>query len=712
IARGIWLATWSSREYPEPASHDVDELRQFMRAKYVKKLWYQDANGGSSVPPGSTDSSSNGVKSNAGLFVPGQTLNASNKSKSIDNLTAQFASTAPEQTLSRKSSSISSDSGSTTISKSTNPSSTGSSPFNPAGSKSTSHLQFQQSQQSQQSQQNQQLYQSSLPLQQAQQLQTQPSFDDFAGLMNNGKDNFGSNTQSTINTATSSIPTSIATTASIATINHNYAAVNPSILGSQAFSSTPAATDNDADPFSLMTNAFNNMGMNNSHSTITSTADTYSSNHYQYGNNNNIGNNGNNMFSQNPAMSPSKEFFATFSSGPTSSATIQATTGITAGDPFSLGSSYFQQQSRSMTQPISQPHQSSQLGSLQGLDFSLSSAPQVNNTTSTEELQATKSFDDYLSILGNGRPPQSPQAPNLSSQNNLQSFPSSPLAFPSSPSAFPSSTTSLSPQATGVSNPFGLQAQPAQQFQQSPHTIQRSFTSDSAYQNPASSNSGGGQANPFAMFAKSQSSPSQNQPALSDPFGRHQQVQQQQQGDYFTMPGLNTPTARSPNPFMMSQGQAVHSPFEQKLQESNPSPFIRSQSDPSSGFQNPYFGNNGNNSINNNNNNVNANYSNLGGAATGVNSNNGFESAFSVPAAPIRSMTTPMNQSNGIGSNNDMFSQWVKPSPLGANLKYPSIDDLDPFSTSTAGAAAPAMSNPAFSTPNNSNYSNPFSLNM
>ncbi|OAQ30976.1 hypothetical protein K457DRAFT_40727, partial [Linnemannia elongata AG-77] len=39
VAKKIWLATWSWREYPEPDAHEVDDVRQFMRAKYVKKLW-------------------------------------------------------------------------------------------------------------------------------------------------------------------------------------------------------------------------------------------------------------------------------------------------------------------------------------------------------------------------------------------------------------------------------------------------------------------------------------------------------------------------------------------------------------------------------------------------------------------------------------------------------------------------------------------------
>ncbi|KAG0007441.1 hypothetical protein BGZ80_004653, partial [Entomortierella chlamydospora] len=661
--------------------------------------------------------------SSGALAVPDR-ARAALKNYNIDglNTSGPAPSIAPEQTLSRKSSTISSDSGSTTISKSTNPSSTGSSPFNAAGPKNPQ-------QQLQQYQQNQ--YQASSPLQQVQQPQTNASFDDFASLMNAGNNAFGNNALGNSALGNSALGNSAIGNSALGknalgnsvignsalgnsalgnsalgnsalgnnalgsnAFGNNALGNNSSILGVQAFVSTPAA-DNSSDPFSLMTNAFNNMGVGSSH---TSSTDSYPSNNSRYGSINGSGSGtltgtGRAMSSQTSSSLSPNEFFATFSSGATSSASIHATNAVESSDPFSLGASsqsYLQLQQQ-------QQQKSSQLGSLHGLDFNLSSTPQVNNTlppTSTATSTgagtgtATKSFDDYLSILGNGKQPQLQQTSTLSSHSNLYNLSSS-----TSSSPFSTPSASLSPQSTGVSNPFGQQAQPQQyqqqqqQQQQKPPQFQRALTTDSAHLSAASSSTNGQQGNPFAMFAKQQQQPVSSSPlqsALTGPFGRHQyQPQQQQHNDYFTMPGLNSSGTRSPNPFMMS-GQTA-----QTQQGSMPTTFMRSVSDSSNNFQNAF----NNNNINNTNNiGSSIGYSSLNG---GVGSTANFESAFSVPAAHSRSMTVPVT------STNDMFGQWVKPSPVAANTKYPSIDDLDPFSASAPTAAAPASA-----------FSNPFSLNM
>ncbi|KAG0226639.1 ArfGAP with FG repeats 1 [Actinomortierella wolfii] len=147
VAKTIWLATWSRQEYPEPDSNDNDEVRQFMRAKYVKKLWHID-NTSTSAPaqqqssnvdstsrpsnasPSSTQTSPSTVRSNAPIN-PNIAL-AKAASAGLGPGQAPGGTSMPERTLSRKSSSLSTDSGSTSLSKSTDPSSAGSSPFHPA----------------------------------------------------------------------------------------------------------------------------------------------------------------------------------------------------------------------------------------------------------------------------------------------------------------------------------------------------------------------------------------------------------------------------------------------------------------------------------------------------------------------------------------------------------------------------------------------------
>ncbi|KAF9130468.1 hypothetical protein BGW39_003056 [Mortierella sp. 14UC] len=605
VAKNIWLATWSWREYPEPDAHEVDNVRQFMRAKYVKK-------------------SCQSIDVNNHITSPGTPTAAT-----------------PERTLSRKSSTLSSDSGSTTFSKSTDPSSAGSSPFHAAGAQKSAQPPPSQYQNLQQQQQQQQ--------------RRQGSFDNAMGLTAN---------------------------------NYNSNNTGRSVLGAQAFAVTPAAVET-SDPFSLMTNAFGNMGMNSSLPAGIDSSDAF-------GTQSNGGYVGQPAFSQAQAplsQAPSSNNFFSAFSQPSPSAALQAT----SSDPFSLAAS--SQTQHRQHQPFMNQ------SAFQGLDFggSVSSlATPVGPTVSgigAGALGGAKSFDDYLSVLGQGQQQQQTTSSSVRSVYN-----SPPSAF----SAAASSTTSLSPQSTGSANPFGLQQQ---QQQQQPHQLQRAFTADYistsiGYNgNTAAPASSEQRSNPFAMFAK-QPQP-QPQPSFSDPFGNMtapQQYQQQQQHDYFSNSGLGTAGSSSPNPFAMASGAqpgAHCSPFDQQQQQqAMQSAFIRSAAESSYNFQNA-FGNNNN-----------AGMGHTAGPSSSI-----YESAFSMPGAPSRSMTVPatMNQYGSVTGNNnssmnDMFGQWMKPSPVAATSKYPSIDDLDPFSaTLSSSSSMPASAAGATST---SAYSNPFSLNM
>ncbi|KAF9151688.1 ArfGAP with FG repeats 1 [Linnemannia schmuckeri] len=648
VAKKIWLATWSWREYPEPDAHEVDDVRQFMRAKYVKKLWYQDPNGGSpsaaavnsAISAPTSPTAGNGP--NSALAVP-ERVRAISKSQSID-VNNHIASSStpsaatPERTLSRKSSTLSSDSGSTTFSKSTDPSSAGSSPFHPAGapkSAQPSPSQFQAQQQQQQQQQRR-----------------QGSFDNAMGLT---------------------------------CYNHNNNNYGQPVLGGQTFAATPAATET-ADPFSLMTNAFSNMGMNSSRSTGINSNDAFSTQL-------NEGYAGHSAFSQ-AQVSPSQahssnDFFSAFSQ-PSPSAALQATA---SNDPFSLASSGQSQDHQSQYQ---QQQSYMNHGTFQGLDFgggvSSSAGSAAGTGVGAGMMGGAKSFDDYLSVLGQGQQPQQPHSQALaSSTGSIFNSPSS--AF----SVAASSATTLSPQSTGSANPFGLQQQPPQQ-------LQRAFTAD--YISTSTGYSGGGaisaglassgqQSNPFAMFAKQ----NQPQPSFSDPFGnmtvpqQYQQQQQQQQSDYFSTNGLSSSGTRSPNPFAMSSGGQQHgqsaplrSHFDQQQQvnqyqqqQAAQPAFMRSASESSYNLQSA-FGNNSNNNA-------------FNSSTAGPPSSSIYESAFSMPGAPSRSMTVPTTISNsgagagGSGNMNDMFGQWMKPSPVAATSKYPSIDDLDPFSATLSSSS-------------------------
>ncbi|KAF9140572.1 hypothetical protein BGX30_006314, partial [Mortierella sp. GBA39] len=189
-----------------------------------------------------------------------------------------------------------------------------------------------------------------------------------------------------------------------------------------------------------------------------------------------------------------------------------------------------------------------------------------------------------------------------------------------------------------------------------------------------------------------------------------QQQQQQQQVDYFSTSGLSSSGTRSPNPFAMASGGQQHaqstaplSPFgqpqqqfnqyQQQQQQTAQPAFMLSASESSYNFQSAF-----------------------NGSTAGPSSSSIYESAFSMPGAPTRSMTVPATISNsgaggagGAGNMNDMFGQWMKPSPMAATSKYPSIDDLDPFSATLSSSSSGAVPVSGNST---SDYSNPFSLNM
>ncbi|KAI8363636.1 hypothetical protein B0O80DRAFT_18377 [Mortierella sp. GBAus27b] len=603
-----------------------------MKAKYVKKQWYQDPNGGaapeshaSSHSPTASNSYSNAGGSGNALTVPDR-IRTSTRSPSTDNLNMSPSSTAPERTLSRKSSNISSDSGSVTqggsasfysesatfSSKSTNLSSTAPSPFNGTGSRTPN---------------------------QHPQHNAQGSFDDFARMMNGGGQ------------------------------ENNLQNPNSSFLGTQAIVTTPSAMDN-SDPFSLMTSAFNRMGMdsqyqssnmppnmsNNMPTMISNGAATLSIQSSSY---------------QQPSIPTSSEFFSSFSTG----AGPASTSGnIDGSDPFSLAPP------RSMMQHQQQPHLLS-TNSLYGLDFTSSGSTSPIGVTS-----GSKSFDDYLQTLG-GRGPSQPsqayQAPGsfgLSTGALYSSVPS--LSSSSGPSSV---TASLSPQSTGGSNPFGKQQPMSPQ--------KETYITD--YPQPAAaapSSTSGQQSNPFALFAKQTVAPNPMNAALTDPFGRGMAMasQPQQQLDYFSASRATSSGTRSPNPFGMGAGaQMAPSPFEQQQQQQLQPSFMRSASESSYTYQNAFGGG--------------GNSSHMNGNVNG----NSFESAFSVPGAPPRSMTLPA--STGNPSMNDMFGQWIKPSPLPASSKYPSIDGLDPFSTSAAAFSNTSSSSTMpTGTSTASAFSNPF----
>ncbi|KAG0332356.1 hypothetical protein BG000_010093 [Podila horticola] len=629
VAKKIWLATWSWREYPEPDAHEVDELKQFMRAKYVKKLWYQDPNGG--APGGQVETQPNTINHNhIGASTPSTpstpltptapTPGVRAHNQSIDSLTM-----APERNLSRKSSTISSDSGSTTMSKVTDPSSNSINTQRQTPG-STHHHQTS----SPRLQQPQQL----------QQLQQQASFDNFMGLMNNpGNADYGTG----------------------------------SSLG-PAFAVTPPS---GADPFSLMTNAFSTMHVNSSQ--ITSPDQQARP-----------------QLSQTSSMS-SNDFFSAFST-PAVSTPVHSTAGATP-DPFSL-----------MSQNVPQQYP----GQL---------TPQGQSNYGLEPLSTTpvgsKSFDDYLSMLGQGNQQQQ-QHQDAFLTMSQGSYNTPPPSLASSNYNATSTPVSLSPQpTTGVANPFGHPTG-SSPF---PGGLQRAFTSDYPLSSPFGGNNNGvpapsvgnSNSNPFATFAKQQPIPSNiqhqnaaiNNSYLSDPFGTNTRSPQPVAGgqDYFSGPSMSSnafgsQSLKSPNPFAMGgSGSGFDSAFDQPqtsqhLQLQQPA-FVRSMSDSNFGLQTSNqspFGLPASPSPNS------AGYQYSNGGNSTINGSYAFSS-------PSRSMTLPAPSASGPSHNNnntamnEMFGQWMQPAPKNPTSKYPSIDDLDPFSTSAGGVSS-----------SNNQFSNPFSL--
>ena len=40
-AKKLWMARWSPKDYPEPDGNDIPKIREFIRKKYVEKVWYK-----------------------------------------------------------------------------------------------------------------------------------------------------------------------------------------------------------------------------------------------------------------------------------------------------------------------------------------------------------------------------------------------------------------------------------------------------------------------------------------------------------------------------------------------------------------------------------------------------------------------------------------------------------------------------------------------
>ncbi|KAG0030265.1 ArfGAP with FG repeats 1 [Podila clonocystis] len=626
VAKKVWLATWSWREYPEPDAHEVDELKQFMRAKYVKKLWYQDPNGGGSggdqveTQLNTINHNHNGASTPSTPSTP-LTPTASTPGVRAHNQIIDSLTMAPERNLSRKSSTISSDSGSTTMSKVTDLSSNSINAQRQTPGSTHHHTSSPRLQQTQQTQQ-------------VQQLQQQASFDNFMGLMNNSG--------STDYTSGSSLGPAFAVT-------------SPS----------------GADPFSLMTNAFSTMNVNSSQ--ITSPEQQTRP-----------------QVSQTSSMS-SNDFFAAFST-PAVSTPVPLTAGATP-DPFSLMSPTVPQQYSGQLTPQGQSSYS-----FEPLSTTLSPA-------------GSKSFDDYLSMLGQGKQQQQ-DAFSTMSQGSYNT-PSPSMASSNYNSLV--TPVSLSPQPTGVSNPFG-QPTGSSPF---PGGLQRAFTSDYPLSSPFGGNNAvsapsvgnSSNSNPFATFAKQQPAPSNvqhqnaaiNNSYLSDPFGANSRSPQPVMGgqDYFSGSSMSSNAfgsqpMKSPNPFAMGgSGSGLESAFDepqvsQHLQFQQPA-FVRSMSDSNFSLQT-------------------SNQSPFGlPASPSPNSasyqySNGSIGSYAF-SSPSRSMTLPApsasgpSHSNNSAAMNEMFGQWMQPSPKNPTSKYPSIDDLDPFSTTAGGVSS-----------SNNQFSNPFSL--
>ncbi|KAF9973647.1 ArfGAP with FG repeats 1 [Actinomortierella ambigua] len=502
VAKTIWLATWSWKEYPEPDSNDNDEVRQFMRAKYVKRLWHVEGNSTSTssasskdtTPRPSTASSaarpSNFSASSSAQASPSSTRAGASSTnppdKAKEALTMNIAGpllvggtgvSISERTLSRKSSTLSTDSGSTNLSKSTDPSSAGSSPFHPAtGNKSMStshHQQF-------------------------------PS-------SNLGQYSFSHFQQTLVSTP------------------------------------TPSGHAVDEDPFSLMQASFANMQMSSGGSqqhqppqqqapapTRSYIAPVPSSN--QFGSFADFESAFSSTSSHQPPASSmaassncENEFFAAFGSTPFSSAptstastttpTSAAMTSIPRGNSSpspattpaavaatgAYGSSATLQGHTTAAGLVASPSM------LSPLPMHSSSQPSVNDYFGTGAIQSSatvtsgaRSFDDFLSSMSGASSSASARAATISDSSN-----------PFGLAARDPSLTVGSGMGVGTG---GIHNYSASALTQPPPALQRAHTS--AYPSTAGGGSGGGgSTNPFAAFAKSSSLSTSNTELSSDPFG-------------------------------------------------------------------------------------------------------------------------------------------------------------------------------------------------
>jgi len=346
---------------------------------------------------------------------------------------------------------------------------------------------------------------------------------------------------------------------------------------------SPAAVSDVSDPFSLATNAFSNMSLASNNTPRFTSASPLASPGLQQqqssGYTQQQQQQQQQQYSARPALAPtsssmsSSDFFASFSTPSLmASPSLAQTSQKDLQDPFSLSAGQYVQHQQQQ-QPLSD------YSSLQGLDFGINNGmPTTSSYTSVSmpTIGATagaKSFDDYLSVLGQGR--QQQQGGNV-----FGAAPTSSSAATAAVSSYDNmfgTPAVQSPQPSLLSNPFGLPSQPPQS---QPHqqalmpSPQRAQTAPTATAN-----------NPFAMFANQVSTPPVpaipahfQQQLLSDPFGnasksfqqqqqqqQHQQhpwqqQQQQQQHDYFSAP-ITTPSSSNPFAIAAQQGSSASSPF-------------------------------------------------------------------------------------------------------------------------------------------------------
>ncbi|KAF9164745.1 ArfGAP with FG repeats 1 [Actinomortierella ambigua] len=511
VAKTTWLATWSWQECPEPDSNNNDEVRRFMRAKYVKRLWHVDGNATSatsgtskdSTPRPSTASSAprpSNASTSSAQASPSRTPVPSSTSPNIALAKAAVGGTGAsisERTLSRKSSTLSTDSGSTNLSRSTDPSSAGSSPFHPttavtSGSKPLSTIS------------HQQLPSSNLG---------QYSFSHFQ----------------------------------------------------QTLATTPTGhADSDADPFSLMQSSFANMQMSRDNiqqqrqqqqqqqqvplPSRSFTAPTPSSN--QYGSFADF----ESAFSSTAtpshpppmpsvlpgASSSANDFFAAFHSSPSSSSSAPITSTSTSTTtttnaammtsiPRGMTSPSFATTSSSVNGMVASPSMLSPMpmhsandyfGAGAGAGAGMGAGAGAGmHSLSVGAASGARSFDDFLSSMGGG------------------------------PSLSLSAHTNAKATISDIGNPFGLGGSNSASAltTQLPTALQRAHTSAHPSVGGGGGGvggSGGGSTNPFAAFAKSSSSSStlgsSNLDPLHDVFGHSSR------GTNMTMSSSNGISAANP----------------------------------------------------------------------------------------------------------------------------------------------------------------------